>query len=102
MAVSSPDDAGAKQHSQMIQRPASDTGRCNDSEPVDESLSRTSHQLKPDRYGLGCGADPYEVVRRTLWPVDVAGREATVKACGVAGAKPQGQSWAPPPWSGSR
>jgi hypothetical protein len=29
-------------------------------------------------------------------------REATVKACGVAVAKPQGQSWAPHPWNGSR
>jgi hypothetical protein len=28
--------------------------------------------------------------------------EATVKACGVAVAKPQGQSWTPNLWSGSR
>jgi hypothetical protein len=28
--------------------------------------------------------------------------EATVNACGVTVAKPQGQSWAPNPWSGSR
>lgn len=31
----------------------------------------------------------------TLWPVDVAGREAMVKACGVAVAMLQGHSWAP-------
>ena len=29
-------------------------------------------------------------------------REATVKVCGVAVAKPQGQSWAPNLWNGSR
>jgi len=34
-------------------------------------------------------------VRRTPGLVDVAGREATVKDCGVAVARLQGQSWAP-------
>jgi hypothetical protein len=33
----------------------------------------------------------------TPWLVYVAGREATVKGCGVAVAMPQGHSWAPPP-----
>jgi len=41
-------------------------------------------------------------VRETPGPVDVAGREATRKACGVLVAKPQGQSWAPHPSNGSR
>ena len=36
------------------------------------------------------------VVLETPAPVDVAGREATGKACGVAVAIPQGHSWAPP------
>ena len=36
-----------------------------------------------------------------LGRVDVAGREATVKVCGVAVAMLQGQSWAPPPSNGS-
>ena len=31
---------------------------------------------------------------------DVAGREATVKGCGVAVARPQGHSWAPTPTNG--
>ena len=35
------------------------------------------------------------LVGGTLWPVDVAGWEATPNACGVGVAKPQGQSWAP-------
>jgi hypothetical protein len=38
----------------------------------------------------------------TLWPVDVAGREATPNACGVGVAKPQGHSWAPRPSNGPR
>jgi hypothetical protein len=33
--------------------------------------------------------------RGTLRPVDIAGREATVKVYGVAVAMPQGHSWAP-------
>ena len=33
---------------------------------------------------------------------DVADREATVKACGVAVARLQGHSWAPTPSKGSR
>jgi hypothetical protein len=32
---------------------------------------------------------------------EVAGREATVKACGVTVAMPQGYSWAPHPTIGS-
>jgi hypothetical protein len=34
--------------------------------------------------------------------IDLAGREATVKDCGVAVAMPQGQSWPPHPASGSQ
>ena len=32
----------------------------------------------------------------------VLAREATVKCCGVTVARPQGQSWAPPPLSESQ
>jgi hypothetical protein len=35
------------------------------------------------------------LVGGTLWPVDVAGWEATPNVCGVGVAKPQGHSWAP-------
>jgi hypothetical protein len=38
----------------------------------------------------------------TLWLGDVADREATVNACGVAVAMLQGHSWAPTPSKGSR
>jgi hypothetical protein len=91
--ASSPDEAGAGQHRQMASCPASKTGRCNDSEPAYERLSRRDHQLEPDGSVLGCGAHLHE--QETSWPVNVAGREATVKVCGVAVAKPQGHSWAP-------
>ena len=40
--------------------------------------------------------------RGTLRPVDIAGREATVKNCGVTVARLQGHSWAPTPLKGSR
>ena len=98
--ASSPDKAGTHQHCQMVSGPANETGRCNDSEPAYERLSRENHQLDPDRSGLGCGAHPCE--RGTPWPVDVAGREATVNACGVAVARPQGHSWTPHLSNGSR
>jgi hypothetical protein len=39
--------------------------------------------------------------RELLGWFNVAGREATVKVCGVAVAKPQGHSWAPHPSNGS-
>jgi hypothetical protein len=91
--ASSPDEAGAGQHRQMASCPASKTGRCNDSEPAYERLSRRDHQLEPDGSRLGCGAHLHE--QETSWPVNVAGWEAMVKVCGVAVAKPQGHSWAP-------
>ncbi len=63
------------------------------------SQERTTSS-KPDGYGLGCGAHPRE--RETPGSVDVADREATVKVCGVAVARPQGHSWAPHPTNGLR
>jgi hypothetical protein len=41
-------------------------------------------------------------LRGTLWPVDVAGREAVVKVCGVAAAMLQGHSWVPIPSNGRK
>ncbi len=38
---------------------------------------------------------------RTPWLVNVVGREAMVKVCGVAVARLQGHSWSPNPMSGS-
>ena len=61
-----------------------------------------THQLQPGGSGLDSNAHPHEVVRGTLGSVSLAGSEATVKACGVAVAMLQGQSWAPTPSNGSR
>ena len=59
-------------------------------------------QLKSGGSGLVSSAHPRgDAVRGTLGPVDVAGREATVNACGVAVAMLQGHSWAPTPSNGS-
>ena len=41
------------------------------------------------------------LMQGTPLSVDVAGREATRKVCGVLVAKPQGHSWAPHPSIGS-
>ena len=56
----------------------------------------------PNLTDMGWAAVRTRVERGTLRSVDVAGREATVKACGVAVAKPQGHSWAPNPSNGLR
>jgi hypothetical protein len=62
-------------------------------------------QLEPGGSGLVSSAHPcgppVGVVRGTLGPVEVAGREATVNACGVVVAMLQGHSWAPTPSNGS-
>jgi hypothetical protein len=62
-----------------------------------------SHQLKPGGYGLGSDAHPIaSAVWGTPGLVNVAGREATVKVCGVAVAMSQGHSWAPSSSIGSQ
>ena len=56
------------------------------------------HQLEPGGYGLESSAHP---PRRATPGLDyVAGREATVKVCGVAVAMLQGHSWSPIPSNG--
>ena len=67
------------------------------------NASQETHQLEPDGSGLGSNAYPHEIVMRgTLWSVCLAGREATVNACGVTVAMLQGHSWAPTPSKGWR
>ena len=62
-----------------------------------------SLQLEPDGSGLVCNASPHGIGGwGTPWLGDVAGREATVKACGVAVAMLQGHSWTSTPSNGSR
>ena len=98
---SSPDNAGTCQHRQMVRvRQARREGVRE--EPASERLSREHHQLESDGSGLGRGAYLHGDVGGTLRLVDVAGREATVKVCGVTVAKSQGHSWAPHPSNGPR
>jgi hypothetical protein len=60
-----------------------------------------SQRLEPGGSGPRSSAHPHDVWG-TLWSGDVAGREATVKVCGVAVAMLQGHSWAPTLSTGSR
>ncbi len=57
---------------------------------------QAAHQLEPGGWGLGRGARPLQAGGRLLGRFVVAGREATLKCCGVGVAMPQGYSWAPP------
>lgn len=64
---------------------------------------QVTQQLEPDRSGLQSNAHPDDVVvRETLRPVNVAGQEVVVNACGVAIAMLQGHSWTPTPSKGSK
>ena len=63
---------------------------------------QSTHQLEPGGSGLGCNAQLGGVaVWRTPGLGEVAGREATVKVCGVAVTMLQGHSWVPIPPTGS-
>ncbi len=95
--ASSPDNDGTCQHRQMVwARQARRKGATTVNQR--SNAPQVKDQLEPDGSGLGCGAyPPDDVGWGTLGLVDVAGREAMVNACGVAVARPQGQSWAPTP-----
>ena len=71
------------------------------------NASQETHQLEPGGCGLDSNAHLHDghgvvVVWGTLGSGHVAGREATVNACGVVVAMLQGHSWAPTPSTGSR
>ena len=91
---SSPDNAGADQYYRMGRvRQARQEGVRE--EPVLKA-SQVSRQLKFGGYGLACGAHRPLITGRELgWRLRSLAFEATVKACGVAVAIPQGHSWAP-------
>lgn len=63
-----------------------------------------SHQLEPGGSGLDSSAHRLgvRVWPGTPGPVNVVGREAAVKVCGVIAAMLQGHSWTPIPSSGSK
>lgn len=81
--------------------PASEAGRCNDGEPVQQSSS--SETTSSNLADLGWVATRTRTVCGELpRSVYVAGREATLNDCGVSVARLQGHSWAPNPSNGSR
>jgi hypothetical protein len=61
-----------------------------------------TQRLEPGGSGPQSSAHLHGYVQGTPRPGEVAGQEATVKACGVAVAMLQGHSWAPTPLKGSR
>ena len=103
---SSPDKAGTGQYCQMVwvrQARRKGVTRVNQrlNAPQDETTSSNladvgwvATRTRATMHLLSC--------RGTLGSGDVAGREATLKACGVGVARLQGHSWASTPSKGSR
>lgn len=60
-----------------------------------ERSSSEYHQLKTWRIWAGPRCASMQRAWRTLWSVNVAGQEATMKVCGVVVAIPQEHNWAP-------
>jgi hypothetical protein len=92
--ASSPDNAGTREHCQIVRvRQARQDGvtavnqRMNASQGLITSSNLTDLGWAATRTPILVGGTP--------WPVCVAGREATLNACGVGVAKSQGHSWAP-------
>jgi hypothetical protein len=65
--------------------------------PQDDSTSSNLADL-----GWVAARTRIKLSRGTPWLVDVAGREAMVKVCGVATAMLQGHSWVPIPSNGRK
>jgi len=100
--ASSPDNAGTHQHCQMVWvRQARQDGVTTVNQRMNASQEWTTSSNLTD-LGWAAVRTSTMLVGGTLWPVDVAGWEATPNACGVGVAKPQGQSWAPRLSNGSQ
>ncbi len=99
-AASSPDYAGTCQHRQMVRvRQARREGVTTVNQCSKASQAKTTSSNLTD---LGWVAARTRATHgELLRPVNVAGREATSKVCGVDVAKLQGHSWAPNPTNGS-
>jgi len=99
-AASSPDNDGTGQHCQMVRVRQARREGVREKPAVERSSRESTSSNLAD---LGWAAARIRaLVRRTLGPVSVVGREATRKACGVLVARLQGQSWSPNPTSGTR
>jgi hypothetical protein len=90
--ASSPDNAEAGQHCQMIGRSASKAGRCTKGTSFITPLKSKTTSFNLADMGwvaVHAGEASDSVV------VDVDGAEATRKVCGVLVAMPLGHNWAP-------
>jgi len=98
-AASSPDNAGTCQHRQMVRvRQARREGVTTVNQCSKASQANTTSSNLTD---LGwVAARTCMTYGELLKLVNVAGREATSKVCGVDVAKLQGHSWAPNPTNG--
>jgi hypothetical protein len=90
--ASSPDNAEAGQHCQMIGRSASKAGRCTKgtSSLTPLKCRTTSFNLADMGWVAAHAREASDSVA-----VDVVGAEATRKVCGVLVAMPLGHNWAP-------
>ena len=102
-AASSPDKAGTDQHRQMVRvRQARREGVTRVNQRLNAPQEQTTSSNLTDRGWVVTRTPRACAGRGTSEPVDVAGREATLKTCGVGVARSQGHSWAPTPSKGSR
>lgn len=96
--VSSPDNDGTEQHCQML-RARLARRKVHVRNQRQTPLKRAANSNLVDQGWFA--ARTHAPAWGTLVPVDVAGAEATVNACGVVVARLQGHSWAPTPSNGS-
>ena len=101
---SSPDKAGTGQYCQMVWvRQARRKGVTKVNQRLNAPQEKTTSSNLAD---VGWVATRTRTAAMSCWGPfgsgDVAGREATVNACGVVVAMLQGHSWAPTPSKGSR
>lgn len=106
-ADSGPDNDGTGQHCQMVRvRQARRKGATKVNQRLNAPQDETTSSNLADMGWVATRTRTTTAMslscRGTLRLGDVAGREATPKACGVGVAKLQGHSWAPTPSKGSR
>ena len=104
---SSPDKAGTGQHCQMVWvRQARRKGVTKVNQRLNAPQDETTSSNLADVGWVATRTRTTTTVSLSCWGTlgsgDVAGREATLKACGVGVARLQGHSWAPTPSKGSR
>lgn len=99
--ASSPDNDGTGQNYRMVRVRQARREGVREKSVLSRPLSFPPAQTRWIWAGLRCVLVPVSVGEKLLGRFQIAGREATVKACGVTVARPQGYSWAPHPTIGS-